>query len=315
MWDWANAILAALAGLVPGWGGDPAPVYNGYVEADFVYVAAAAPGRLVEIALDEGDAVTAGEVLFRLDDLAQHAALRAAEARVAEAEAQLDNLQTGSREAEIAVVRASLDRALAEQALAEKTLDRSLTLLNRDLIPEAQADEDRAALQARNAQVAEFQAQLNVAELPARDAEVAAARAAVDAARAEADRARSDFDDRMVTSPIAGMVERVFFDEGEIVGIGAPVVSILPPTRRKVLFFVPEPDRADFAVGDSLALECDRCPANLEVTLTRLVSDPQFTPPIIYSRDERQRLVFRAEAEFQGGANLLPGQPVTLRRP
>jgi HlyD family secretion protein len=85
--------------------------------------------------------------------------------------------------------------------------------------------------------------------------------------------------------------------------------------RRTVLFFIPQPERAGFAPGDVLALSCDGCPAGLEATVSRLASDPQFTPPIIYSREERQRLVFRAEAEVAGDAGLLPGQPVTLMRP
>jgi HlyD family secretion protein len=117
-----------------------------------------------------------------------------------------------------------------------------------------------------------------------------------------------------VTSPVAGEVERVYFDEGEIAAVGTPVVSILPPAKRKVLFFVPEPERAGFAVGDVLAVACDGCVEGLVAVVTRLASEPQFTPPIIYSREERQRLVFRAEAEVAGNAELLPGQPVTVRR-
>ncbi len=315
MAGWRDTVLAALTALVPGWGDGASPVYNGYVEADFVHVAAAAPGRIVEIPVDEGEAVAGGAALFRLDDLAQNAALRAAEARVAEAEARLDNLKTGSREAEIAVIRASLDRALAERALAEKTLERSQTLLGRELVPEAQVDADRAALQELEAQEAQLRAELDVAELPARDAEVEAARAAVEAARAEADRARSDLEDRVVTAPVAGAVERVFFDEGEIAATGTPVVSILPTAERRVLFFVPEPQRAGFAIGDELALDCDGCRAGITVTVTRVASEPQYTPPMIYSGEERQRLVFRAEAALAEGAGLLPGQPVTLRRP
>lgn len=315
MAEGAGSWLAALAALLPGWQAPATPVWNGYVEADFVYVAPAAPGRLVELAVAEGDAIAQGEILFRLDDLAQKAALRAAEARVAEAEANLDNLLTGSREAEIEVLRASLDRAKAEQALAEKTLERSLTLLERELIPQAQADADRAALQERDAQVAELNAQLRVAELPARDAQVAAARAAVDAARAEADRARSDLEDRGVVAPIAGAVERVFFDAGEVAATGTPVVSILPEADRTLLFFVPEAHRAAIGIGDVLAVSCDGCPEPLSARVTRMASEPQYTPPIIYSREERQRLVFRAEAKLTEPSPLLPGQPVTLRQP
>lgn len=315
MGDWIGALLATLAGLVPGWGDETPQVYNGYVEADFVYVAPAASGRVVEILAIEGAGAAAGDILFRLDDLAEKAALGAAEARVAQAEANLDDLLTGSREAEIDVLRAALGRAEAEQALAQKTLDRSTTLLERNLAPAAQVDEDQARLSELDARMAEIEAQLHVAELPARDARVAAARAALRAAEAEADRARSALDDRRVEAPLAGQVERVFFDAGEVASAGAPVISLLPRDGRTALFFVPEPDRATFAVGDALALSCDGCPPGLTATLTRIASEPQYTPPIIYSREERRRLVFIAEAAIGEGAPLLPGQPVTLYRP
>jgi HlyD family secretion protein len=313
MEDWAGVILAALSGLIPSWGDDPPPVYNGYVEADYIYAAPADSGRLVEIAVAEGAEIAEGDTLFRLEDLDQTAALKAAEARVAEAEANLDDLLTGSRDAEIDVLRASIDRAKAELELARKTLDRSTTLIQRELVPAAQVDEDRARVQELEAQLSEFQAQLHVAELPARDAQVAAARAALRAAEAEAGRARSALDDRLVTAPTQGRVERVFFDEGEVASAGTPVVSILPPGARTAIFFVPEPDRTAFALGDNLALACDGCPPGLTAKVTRIASDPQYTPPLIYSRDERQRLVFRAEAEVTGA--LLPGQPIVLSRP
>lgn len=311
MADWAGALFAALAGLVPGLGGAPPPAYNGYIEADYVYVAPPGSGRLLEIAVTEGAEVGVGDLLFRLEDLAQRGTLKAAEARAAEAAANLDDLLTGSRTAEIDVLRAGLARARAERALAQKTLDRSSTLMERDLAPPAQVDEDRARLQELDAQQAEFEAQLRVAELPARDARVAAARAALRAAEAEADRARSALDDRRATAPAPGRVERVFFDPGEVATAGTPVVSILPPGDRTAIFFVPEPRRASLSSGDRLGLSCDGCPDGLAATVTRLASDPQYTPPLIYSREERQRLVYRAEAHVE--KDLLPGQPVTLR--
>ncbi len=169
--------------------------------------------------------------------------------------------------------------------------------MERDLAPPAQVDEDRAALQELDAQVAEFEAQLRVAELPGprRRAWPPPARRS-EAAEAEADRARSALDDRRATAPAPGRVERVFFDPGEVATAGTPVVSILPPGDRTAIFFVPEPRRASLSSGDRLGLSCDGCPDGLAATVTRLASDPQYTPPLIYSREERQRLVYRAEA-------------------
>jgi len=113
---------------------------------------------------------------------------------------------------------------------------------------------------------------------------------------------------------VQGRIEKVFYAAGEVAAAGSPVVSILPPDSLKVLFFLPEIERSSFVIGETLALTCDGCPPGIEATITRMAAEPQYTPPIIYSRDERSRLVYRAEAELSRGTGLLPGQPVTLER-
>ncbi len=309
---WFSALLTA---ILPGLGDGGAPVYNGYVEADFVYVAASVTGRIATMAAVEGAELGADAVLFDMDATKQEASLRAAEARAAQAEANLRNLETGGREAEIDVIRASLEEALAKQALARSTLARTQSLYEREIVTQARVDADRAALESANAHVAQLRAQLDVAELPAREEQLIAARATLTAARAEADLARSQLADMAVTAPVAGRVEKVYFVAGEVAAAGTPVVSILPPGAFKVLFFLPEADRAGFEIGDRLALECSGCPEGASAILTRMASDPQHTPPMIYSREERARLVFRAEARPEGAPNLMPGQPVSLTRP
>jgi HlyD family secretion protein len=309
---WFTAVLAA---IWPGLGDNATPVYNGYVEADFVYVAASVTGRIATMAAVEGAMVAKDAFLFDIDATKQEASLRAAEARTAQAEANLRNLETGGREAEIDVIRASLEEAQAKQALARSTLARTQSLYEREIVTQARVDADRAALESANAHVAQLRAQLDVAEPPAREEQLIAARATLTAARAEADLARSQLADMSVSAPVAGRVDKVFFVAGEVAAAGTPVVSILPPGAFKVLFFLPEADRAGFSVGDRLALECSGCPEGASAILTRMASDPQHTPPMIYSREERARLVFRAEARPEVGLDLLPGQPVSLTRP
>lgn len=308
---WFTAILTA---LLPGYGTDPTPVYNGYVEAEYVYVAPSVTGRLRNLTVNEGDTVVAGQFLFDMDATKQRAALRAANARVAQAQANLRNLETGSREAEIEVIRASLTEARAAQELAQSTLARTENLFEREIVTQARVDADRAALEQANAHVAQLEAQLEVAELPARDEQVIAAEATLKAARAEADLAAAQLDDLRVTAPLQGMIEKVYFEAGEVAAAGTPVISILPPDALTVLFYLPEPERPTFSIGEVLALSCDTCAEGITATITRMASDPQFTPPIIYSRDQRSRLVFRAEASLARGTGLLPGQPVTLER-
>ncbi len=307
--DWLIAVVAA---VFPQVAGPAADVFNGYVEADFVYVAPADAGRIASISVEEGDQVFEGQQVFTLDSTRQRAALRGAEARVHVAEANLENLQTGSRDQEIAVIRAELARADSERALAAGNLARSERLLERGSVSAAQVDADRAALASARARVAELEAQLEVAELPARDAQRIAAEATLDAARADAAAARSALEDRIVLAPATGNVDSLYFEPGEVAGAGVPVLSILPRDSLRAIFFVPEPQRANIRIGDELTVTCDACAADFTAVVSRLASAPQYTPPIIYSQQDRARLVFRAEARIAAGADLLPGQPISL---
>ena len=309
--DWFVALIAL---IIPGFGAPEVPVYNGYLEADYVYVAPLTAGRITRIAADEGDRVTAGEVLVELESATQKAAVQAAEAGVAQAKANLTNLETGSRSAEIAVIRATLKKAEADRALAAASYVRTQHLLDQGQVSAARADQDKATLDSAVAQVEQLTAQLDVAQLPARDAQRLAAEAALAMAEAQADAARIGLADRSLSAPVAGVLDRRFYDAGEVAASGAAVLSIFQPDRIKVIFFLPEGERASFAPGDVLALTCDGCGEGLTARITRLAAEPQYTPPIIFSRDERGRLVFRAEAGVSAATGLQPGQPVTLMR-
>lgn len=301
-------VLAFLAAVLPG----SAPSgFNGYLEADYVYLAPLSAGRITEIDAVEGDQVRAGQVLARLDDQVQVAAVAGADAAIAQAKANLENLSTGSREAEIAVIRASLHKAQADRDLAEATLERTLQLSGQGQVSAAKVDQDRAAAQSAAAQVEQLSAQLAVAQLPARDAQRGAAEAALAVVQAQADVARIALADRVLKAPISGVLDRSYYQVGEVAASGAPVLVLFDPGKIKAIFFVPEAARAKVVPGMRLLVACDGCSGGT-ATVTRLSSEPQYTPPILYSRDERGRLVFRCEALVEGVTGLQPGQPVTL---
>lgn len=304
--------VVGLFSFIPGVGHAPPPTWNGYVEADYAYVSAVSPGVIADVAVHEGEIVTAGTVLFRVSDAQQRAAVAAAEARVDAAEANLDNLLTGSRSEEVDVIRASLAKARADLSLAQQSLDRSEKLFDQGLIPQAKLDQDRATFAAAGAQVTQLEAQLRVAELPARDAQQIAAEANLAAAKADAEKAVADLADRTVKATEAGRVERLFFEAGEMAGTGVPVLSLSGADAMKVKFYLSEADRAQFTLGDAVSVSCDGCAAGLTANISYFASDPQFTPPVIYSRDERNRLVFLVEATMANQNGILPGQPVSI---
>lgn len=306
----AGFFMGLLALIIPGVA--PQTEYHGYVEADYLYIAPEGAGRITALNVAEGARIDAGQVLFTLDDTAQRAGTRAADAREAVAAANWQNLKTGSRVAEVNVIRANLQKAVADLSLAQLTLNRDLRLEEKGFASTAQLDGDKAKVATAEAQVAQLSAQLEVAALPARDSQLIAAEKSLQAAEADADLAQSNLDARSVLAPENAFVERVYFRTGEVVGVGVPVMSILPPGALKARFFVPESVRAKLTIGDTMQVTCDGCDDGITAVMIYMASDPQHTPPIIYSREERARLVFMAEARLSEDAHLLPGQPISI---
>lgn len=326
--DHVMAFFMGLLSFIPGLGHEAPPSWNGYVELDYSYAAAPSGGTIEAIRVAEGDRVAAGDVLFTLDASMQQAQYEAAVARadaanaqIEAAEATLANLKTGARPEELQVTQASLAQAEANLALAQQNFSRTKDLFEKGNVPKSQLDQAQASLDAANAAVVQLKAQLAVAQLPARDDQIAAAAASLAAAKstaaaamADATNAKAALANRTIVAPEAGRIERLYYASGEVAGAGAPVVSIAGSDALKIKFYVNEADRPGFHLGDVVTVSCDGCADGLTAKIKHFASDPQFTPPIIYSRDERHRLVFLTEAVMAGTDDVLPGQPVSIGR-
>jgi HlyD family secretion protein len=319
-------VMGVVAAVVPGMGQSSAPAWNGYVEVDYVYAAAASAGTIASILVREGQQVRQGDVLFVLEQGQQQAQLAvaqaqadAAAAQVKAAQATLANLKTGARPEELQVTEASLKQAEANLSLASQTLARTQDLFAKGNVPKSQLDQAQTSFDAAQAAVNQLKAQLTVAQLPARDdqsdaaeANVAAAQGSEAAAKAAVNNAAAALADRTVKAPEAARIERLFFKAGEVAGAGVPVASLSGADAMKVEFYVNEADRQTLTLGQQVGVTCDGCAAGLTATISHFASDPQFTPPIIYSRDERSRLVFLTEATMDAEDGILPGQPVSV---
>jgi HlyD family secretion protein len=316
--DWLQAAIVSMMAALAGDGADHSLKFQGYVEGEYVRVAAPAAGTLERLAVYRGDHVIVGDLLFELDQAAEIAARDGALARLRQTESNLTDLRKGQRAPEIEVVLAQIARAQADLTLSESEMQRREQLFARKTIAAAQMDAAKAAVDRDRARVAELSAQLQVAGLPARDDAIAAAEAAVSASRASLAEAEWRLSERTVRSPVAGFVEDTLYRQGEEVAAGMPVVSLLPPGNVKVRFFVPEPDLARLALGQTVSLACDSCPSDLTAEVSYVSPQAEYTPPVIYSADSRSKLVFLIEARPIGAARQLhPGQPVdvTWREP
>jgi HlyD family secretion protein len=257
--------------------------------------------------------VKAGDVIFALDDADQKQAVAGADARLAQAQAQLANLQTGQRDEEIAVLASNLSAARTASSSASDDYLRKLLLLQKGVVAQSVVDDAKAKADSTKAQADAAERQLLVAKLPARPEEIDAAQKNVAAMQADLAHARIQLERREISAPADGLVEETYYETGELVSAGQPVISLLPDANRKIRFFVPERALADIAPGKTVGVACDGCAAGLSAAVEFVATDAEFTPPIIYSKDSRDKLVFRVDARPDGDAvSLKVGQPLDI---
>ncbi|HVY20720.1 MAG TPA: HlyD family efflux transporter periplasmic adaptor subunit [Bauldia sp.] len=309
----ARFLVALLPLALGGCNSSEAPL-QGYVDGTYVYVAAEAGGRVTARPAMAGTRVKAGDVLFTLDEADQKEQVAGAEARLAQAQAQLANLQTGARPEEIAVLASTLSAARTAQTQADDDYTRKLTLLTKGVVAQSVVDDAKAKRDSAEAQADAAERQLLVAKLPARQEEIDAAEKNVAAMQADLAQAHTAFDRRQIKAPADGLIEETYFEPGELVAAGQAVVSLLPDTNRKVRFFVPERMLSSVAPGKTVNVGCDGCAAGMSAEVTFVATEAEFTPPIIYSKESRDKLVFRVDAKPVGdAATLKVGQPLDIR--
>lgn len=224
----------------------PQNQYQGWIEADLIFISPDEQGRVETMNVREGDRVDAGKQLFTLDADVQ-------KANVASAESTLAN--------------------------AKQNFERAQQLLKSAAGTQKAYDDAQAALRDADARLNVVQTRL----------------------------AR-----RQMASPVTGVVQQVYYRPGETVQPGKPLVSLLPPGNIKVRFFVPEALLPRIAIGDKASVTCDGCSGDLSSTITFIASSAEFTPPVIYSQQERSKLVFLVEARPDRPEQLRVGQPVSV---
>jgi HlyD family secretion protein len=220
--------------------------YQGWVEADLIFVSPDEAGRVTRLSVREGDSIEAGAPLYGLDDDLQQADLNQQKASLANAQQTFDRAaalsKTGSG------TQASYDAALSALRIAQARVNTSQTRLAR----------------------------------------------------------------RTSNAPVAGTVHQIYFREGEMVPQQRPVLSILPPGNMKVRFFVPETDLPKLSIGQDVRVSCDGCASDLTAKIYYIATTAEYTPPVIYSQEERHKLVYLVQARPNKPDLLRVGQPVSV---
>ena len=238
--------LALAAFLLAGCNNGKEPTYQGWVEAELIFVGPDEAGRIETLAVREGDQVEKGALIFTVDN----------------------DLQL----ADVAMQEASVKNA-------QIAYDRALALLKTSAGMQKTLDEAEAALRTA-------QARLNSAQ--------------------------TRLVRRKVFSPVTGSVQQIYFRGGELVAAGKPIVALLPPANLKLRFFVNEATLPKLKLGDAVTVTCDGCESSIPAKITFIARSSEFTPPVIYSLEERSKLVFMIEARTDRPERLRVGQPVSI---
>lgn len=236
----------AVAVAVSGCNGHRDPGYQGWVEADMIFVSPDEFGRVTKLNVREGDEVKAGEELYAVDDDLQQANLNQSNATLANAQQSYDRAAALSKTG--AGTQATLDAAVAALRVADAQVNTSKTRLAR----------------------------------------------------------------RIGYAPVSGAVQQIYFRVGETVPAMRPVLSIMPPGNMKVRFYVAEPNLPKIAIGGEVRISCDNCASGLTARIYFIATSAEYTPPVIYSLDERNKLVYLIEARPLRPDSLRVGQPISV---
>jgi HlyD family secretion protein len=288
---------------------------QGYVEGEFVFVAAPYAGQLKKLHVARGAQVEQGALLFELDDTVERAAHDEADRSVARAQATLADLQKGQRPSEIASLEAQLGQARAARVLSEAELKRVEKLAPKGAASDLEHDRARSTHEQDVQHVSQLESDLVTARLGAREDRVAAEAANLQVLQASQVRAAWDQEQMRQSAPFAALVFDTIYREGEWVDAGRPVLALLPPRNVKVRAFVPEPRIGAVRLGDRAEVSVDGVAETFAGTVSFVSPQAEYTPPVIYSRETRDKLVFLIEVRFppEAAARLHPGQPVDVR--
>jgi HlyD family secretion protein len=284
-------------GLPDGFAGS-----NGRIEATEIDVAAKIAGRIEEVLADEGDFVTAGQVLAKMDTDVLEAQRREAEAKLQQALIGVETAKSlvTQREAEKAAAQAELARQEAELTVAQRTLARSESVGGGAVALQV-VDEDRARAEGAQAAVSAAEAQVAAAEaaLGTARSEVIGAQAAVAATRATIERIQADIDDSTLRSPRDGRVQYRVAEPGEVLAAGGVVLNLVDLGDVYMTFFLPTAEAGRVPLGAEVRLVLDAVPQYVIPAQATFVADvAQFTPKTVETAEERQKLMFRIKAQI-----------------
>lgn len=267
---------AAVALFLAGCSRYPSHRSQGYVEGRYTYMATSVSGRLEKLLVQRGSKVKMGQMLFIL-----------------ESQPEMDAYLVALGKEEQAIIEQYVIKP--NLVYARQTYNRYKALLPKNAIQQSQLDSATANYES-------LQQQLDKAG------------AAVATANAASAQAQWNREQKIVSAPVDAIVFDTYYRLGEYTEAGKPILSLLAPADIKVIFYVNEKNLGAVQIGDPIEVRCSSCEKHIGGKISFISPSAEYTPPVIFSDQTNEKLIYRVEAEFNPDIayKLHPGQPVTV---
>jgi HlyD family secretion protein len=289
---------------------------SGTIEATDADLGFQTPGRVLEIAVREGDRVERGQVLARLDTREMEATVAAARAQTAAAEARLAELRRGARPQEVATAESAAGSAGQRAEEAAREAERARTLHEGGAISRQALDRAETAAEIAAAGLVQAREQLGLVREGPRAESIRAQEALVAQARANVELAEATLANGTVVAPFAGVVTTRHREPGEAVSPGAPVLTLLDPDDRWVRIYVREDVVGRVQLGMAASVTSDTYPERtFDGEVVFIASEAEFTPRNVQTAEERTKLVYAVKVRITSDPDfvLKPGIPADVR--
>lgn len=286
--------------------------YQGYIESENIYLASPYSGQLKQLAIQRGAVVKKGQLLFALDPYPELLNVQQTQFELTQAEQTYQNLVAPKRREEIEAIKAQIEQVQAQIVLAELRVKRYRELYAKKVAAKDILDEAVELYKERSNLKKQYQANLALAQQGARVEEIRAQAAQVNALRKRVANAQWMLSQKSLCAPVDGLIYDTYYRPGEFVPAQQPVLSLLSPNLIYVQFYVPLVEANRLSIGKKITFSCETCSEKYPAVISYVSSEAEFVPPLVYSRDNVDKLVFRVQARLKAFNRFKPGEPVLV---
>lgn len=306
----AFILIAALSAC-----GNPDLTYQGYVEGENIYLASPYYGILEQVFVLRGQSVKKGMLLFKLDPNPQALQIKQAASALEQAKYIYHDMTMPKRTPEITAIMAQISQTETQIRLAALRVNRNQTLYSKHVLDKDTFDASVEHYKELSDVKAQFEANLALAKLGSRSSQLKAQQAQVLFLYRKKKEVEWEIAQKSFYAPADGVIFDTYFKKGEFVDSKKPVAALLTTDNRFIEFFVPAGVLPLLSVGKHITFDCQGCSKKNQAQVQYISPEAEYLPPLVYSRENMDKLVFRIKATMDKADQFKPGQPVVVTVP